>query len=347
MNKEDLKKNYILLSKIAKEKKYAQEYLGLLARRGDIGSIRIGKRWYTTKEWFAEFLQDAKGRKEGAEQSIVVEKIAIEKKPDCVSFSGLSGIALPLQKTEVAIEGNVRHTHSRIGILNGAKEEKVAVIKSIKEERGAGKDEALRIVMPTAARSSSPVQQENFAIQAKRPSLSRSEMKSSVIDLRNLEKTHEQVQEKEHIIGYRNTPATKEYSERGTEVAQTIKEVDAYWDYELRRNNSILSPAFLKPEQPGMAWFPRLAFGFSFVLLFFLLFQGAFIYRKDIMKLAGLEKGIVAGVSDERKNSLADVRLAADYYIKNQENQMKESVSLSQLMLRAALEKEKSNEEIK
>jgi hypothetical protein len=60
---EDFKKNFVLLSKIAKEKKYAQEYLGLLARRGDLGSIRIGKRWYTKREWFSEFLAEAEERK--------------------------------------------------------------------------------------------------------------------------------------------------------------------------------------------------------------------------------------------------------------------------------------------
>ena len=52
---EDFRNKFVLLSKIAKEKKYAQEYLGLLARRGDLGSIRIGKRWYTTLDWFLEF----------------------------------------------------------------------------------------------------------------------------------------------------------------------------------------------------------------------------------------------------------------------------------------------------
>lgn len=60
---EDLKEKFILLSKIAKEKKYAQEYLGLLARRGDIGSVRIGKRWYTTWEWFEEFLENSQKKK--------------------------------------------------------------------------------------------------------------------------------------------------------------------------------------------------------------------------------------------------------------------------------------------
>ena len=68
-----------MLSKIAKEKKYAQEYLGLLARRGDIGSIRIGKRWYTTTEWFSEFLRDAEMRKgEMKTASIFLEKPAEE-----------------------------------------------------------------------------------------------------------------------------------------------------------------------------------------------------------------------------------------------------------------------------
>lgn len=60
---EDFKKKFVLLSKVAKEKKYAQEYLGLLARRGDIGSIRIGKRWYTTWGWFFEFEKDIAAKK--------------------------------------------------------------------------------------------------------------------------------------------------------------------------------------------------------------------------------------------------------------------------------------------
>jgi len=60
---EDFRKNFVLLSRVAREKKYAQEYLGLLARRGDIGSIRVGKRWYTTLGWFDEFLKDTEIRR--------------------------------------------------------------------------------------------------------------------------------------------------------------------------------------------------------------------------------------------------------------------------------------------
>jgi hypothetical protein len=68
---EELKEKFILLSKFAKEKKYAQEYLGLLARRGDLGSIRIGKRWHTCQEWFSEFLKDAEKRRAEAAKSLL------------------------------------------------------------------------------------------------------------------------------------------------------------------------------------------------------------------------------------------------------------------------------------
>lgn len=63
LSMEELKKKFILLSQVAKEKKYAQEYLGLLARRGEIGSIRIGKRWYTSWQWFEEFLENSQKKK--------------------------------------------------------------------------------------------------------------------------------------------------------------------------------------------------------------------------------------------------------------------------------------------
>lgn len=75
---EDLQKKFILLSKVAKEKKYAQEYMGLLARRGDIGSIRIGKRWYTTWAWFEEFLENGQKQKK---KEIVSEVQAVPAVP--------------------------------------------------------------------------------------------------------------------------------------------------------------------------------------------------------------------------------------------------------------------------
>jgi hypothetical protein len=73
--REELKEKFVLLSQVAKEKKYAQEYLGLLARRGDIGSLRIGKRWYTTWEWVEEFLENSQKKK----AEIVLETAGVKK----------------------------------------------------------------------------------------------------------------------------------------------------------------------------------------------------------------------------------------------------------------------------
>lgn len=36
---------------------YDQEYLSLLARRGLLQAEKIGKKWYTTREWLNEYLQ--------------------------------------------------------------------------------------------------------------------------------------------------------------------------------------------------------------------------------------------------------------------------------------------------
>jgi hypothetical protein len=80
---EDFKKNFVLLSQVAKEKKYAQEYLGLLARRGDIGSIRIGKRWYTTWPWFEEFLENSQKKKaEAVEMAVAPVVLEMAKKEE-------------------------------------------------------------------------------------------------------------------------------------------------------------------------------------------------------------------------------------------------------------------------
>jgi hypothetical protein len=346
MNKEDLKENYILLSKIAKEKKYAQEYLGLLARRGDIGSIRIGKRWYITREWFSEFLRDSQERKMKMEQNVVVEKTTIEKKPDREVSLAFSDDVPLFQRTKLAIDGSTGSVYGFNIVLNEAKaDEKVVAAKQFpKEEVGSEKNEMIEISIPAKGRSTVQVRKENFAFRKRSEAFSRPETKRTVIDLRNLEEMRQKNQREEHIVEHRNMAMAKEDHRSGADALQAHEEADAYWDYKVRRKDTILSPVFSGQDGAGISWFPKLAFGFSFVLLFFLLFQGAFSYRKDIMDWAGLEKGTVAGISDERRSNPASLGSAAGYFINDQDSQMKESVSLSQLMLRAALEKEKNSE---
>jgi len=306
MNKEDLKKNYILLSKVAKEKKYAQEYLGLLARRGDLGSIRIGKRWYTTREWFSEFLQDAQERKVKAEQKNIFENILARE---------------PLPKKEVNI---------------------VMPITNPKE--GIEELEPQNVFVSIPARI--PVKfQRKISLARQQINHFRPEKKSVVIDLRKLSlaarpKLDEKAVAEDHRVPF----IPKKMAEEKISVPEVeISPVERF--YQIKSNDGILSPAFPARERREMVWLPRFAFGFAFVLLFFLLFQGTVAYKKDVMKLVGLEKGVVAGASDEKKNDLNAIRLVADYYVSDQGNQIKESISLSQLMLRAAIEKEKNSEE--
>jgi len=109
---EELKKKFVLLSKVAKEKKYAQEYLGLLARRGDIGSIRIGKRWYTSWQWFEEFLDNSQKKKRESvleERIVKPEKIAVVQSAVKVeetkkSFGDSMGISVSVKTEKFAGE---------------------------------------------------------------------------------------------------------------------------------------------------------------------------------------------------------------------------------------------------
>ena len=109
---------YILLSAVAKEKKYAQEYLGLLARRGDVGSIRIGKRWYTTTEWFSEFLADAEAKKAEV-KNMKTEAKPIERK---ITKEKIEEVFLP-QTAELQRRGSAAPIFSE-NLKNQTKAEK-------------------------------------------------------------------------------------------------------------------------------------------------------------------------------------------------------------------------------
>ena len=130
---EDLQKKFILLSQVAKEKKYAQEYMGLLARRGDIGSIRIGKRWYTTWAWFEEFLENSQRKPSFAKASAAVETMADK----------------PADKKEVVSEAQVVQPVMRVQREEKIVEEpaKITVaVKTKKDEIIPGRSAAVRMV---------------------------------------------------------------------------------------------------------------------------------------------------------------------------------------------------------
>lgn len=273
---EDFRKKFVLLSQVAKEKKYAQEYLGLLARRGDLGSIRIGKRWYTTREWFWEFEKDIAAKKAEAR----------------------------ISEAEIKPVGK----------------EKIAVGKTEpKQEPGLQKAFAVNQADQTnQIERKADMRKTDFA------SL-RIGRKLPTVDLRKIVQVKIQKTEK------KSQEATKEF-----EVRNEARSLPA--------GRHGFSPSFA-PEPVGKLLFlPRFAFGASLVLLFFLLFQIGFFYRKEILKIAGVESGKVAGAYSNRVD-LSLVKNSSLDYLGNKGDKVKENVSFARVMLRAAMERSANSEQ--
>ena len=54
--KTDNKIKYISLQDASMACSYSQEYLSLRARQGKLKSKKIGRNWFTTKEWLNDYL---------------------------------------------------------------------------------------------------------------------------------------------------------------------------------------------------------------------------------------------------------------------------------------------------
>jgi hypothetical protein len=258
---EELKKNFVLLSKVAKEKKYAQEYLGLLARRGDLGSIRIGKRWYTTPEWFAEFLENSEKKKVGI-MSEAVEEVKENFVEEKIS------IIHPRVIVERKLEGKVVEEPAMIPVMVKTKEKEIpSVIKVSRDIREIKKEVVL-------------TQKENFI-------------------------------------------------ERKNEAPFPDQEM------EFRKNSGFFSPDFLASKKEQEPLFPRFAFAVGFAIMLLLVaVSGYFIFSGGLLR-----KGTVAGASDERNGSFSSIKLGSGYYLTSAGDKIKESISISRLVVEAAKEK--------
>ena len=60
--------NFIPLSEASKRSGYTPEHLNLLSRKGKIKAEKIGRNWYTTEEWFQDFLSSVAEKKNGADK---------------------------------------------------------------------------------------------------------------------------------------------------------------------------------------------------------------------------------------------------------------------------------------
>lgn len=289
---EDLKRNFVLLSEVAKEKKYAQEYLGLLARRGDLGSIRIGKRWYTTREWFEKFLRDSKEKKE----EVRVAETKIEQAHEVIVKREIFGKKAEEKKLETRKIHPIPQESLRCGVSVPLKirKELPPVIDPVRNKSC----DSLQLV-----RSRNNLR-DNISCPAKI---------SNGVDLR-----------KKALV----------------QVKRNVKSEETA----IRRGFSNSSPNFL-PEPGGRSPFlPKLAFGFSVVLVLILLFQAGIVYKEDWRKYLGFEMGTVAGVSNEKNTKVAVVTSSAIEYFGEQLEKIRENFSISRVLVRAAMERDKKVE---
>ena len=277
---------FTLLSKIAKEKKYAQEYLGLLARRGDLGSIRIGKRWYTTLDWFSEFEKDAGAKRAQVkiveERTEIIETIALKKEEKQIDH-----IRIPAGVPDLA--GGEKITADKVFVRNA---EPVRVLAS----------------------------RENFPY----PQVAR---KLPTINLRKIER---------RVLSNQNPqlPAPRHEDMNNWEDERKPDRVKIW------NQARGFSPSFLPEESQGLSFFPKFAFGATLVLLFALLFYGGIAHKKDIAKLAGFERGTVAGAESSNVD-LANTKNSSIDFLENRADRVRENISISRVIIRAAMEKEK------
>ncbi|MDD3487342.1 MAG: hypothetical protein PHF35_03130 [Candidatus Moranbacteria bacterium] len=351
---EDFKKKYILLSKVAKEKKYAQEYLGLLARRGDIGSIRIGKRWYTTWAWFNEFIETAQKKKEDAVQPTVsasvvevqgVKKVE-EKKNEEVKIDPMPVIApgkmeekVVAQKTEVALK--------KIELLTPVAAPKVEIEKKSepKIERAFSPAPQVHINEPRISewKPASRTKEQSFPL---RENFS----ENRKVKIRNFQKAPARQPAQRIVL---NRPvAPNQISINNSRISQPMvrreniglgakriirknSEAVPYREVEVRKNENIFSPDFSAVEEAASSFFQRFAYAASFAMIISLLaVSGYFVYTGNL-----LSNGVVAGASDERNENSASIMSQGEYFLNNIAGQVKQSVSIFRLTTEASKER--------
>lgn len=316
---ETIRENFVLLSKVAKEKKYAQEYLGLLARRGDIGSIRIGKRWYTTWQWFEEFLENSQKKKEVVSEMSVVAPMqaelvketfpAIEKEEIKINipfvFPEREKVLVAQPATQSQIEENVFDEPAKVSVsvktrLAGTPFQKNAAgdIRGIKERREVGERRM-------ANRQAAKVPTGNCVPNTKRQPLAKLQNETKFTNISVAERNR-------HAVPYR--------------------------EIKFKKSASVFSPDLLAVEKEFAPIFGRLTFAFSFAVIILLVAaSGYFVWSGGLLK-----EGQVAGASDERNGGYAGIISGGDYFLASTGDKVKESLSISRVIVEAAKEKQET-----
>ena len=291
---EDIQKNFILLSKVAKEKKYAQEYLGLLARRGDIGSIRIGKRWYTTWQWFSEFLENSQKKKTESVCEIKFTEPA-------------------MAEPEKIREEKIAEAPARIAVAVKTKRDQITIRKNIAVEKR-------NISMPVL--SSRPFKVQTGEIRIRR-TVAEPIRKALVRNFAPVKKMQPILQDEPKL--------------RNPSVEEKNRYAVPYQEIKFKKKKDIFSPDFAGEEKMVAPIFGRFVFAMSFAVIILLVAaSGYFVWSGGL-----LARGQVAGASDERNVGFSGITSGGEYVLTSAGDKMKQSLSISRVMVQAAKEKSK------
>ena len=200
-------------------------------------------------------------------------------------------------------------------IINSAKEEPIR-----EGNKAAGSEnEEVKVILPKIAEAK-PVAPKYFA----------AEKKFETVDLRMQRNPKPMLQREDpNAFELKIKTPKREIQPQAYENSADIQ------NWKIKPDN--LSPNFV-PALSGGGFFPRFAFAMSGVLLLFLLIEIGWAYRNELKNIAGIGSGIVAGTEDS-KMSLDIIRKDSVDYFENQEGKLKENISLSRALIRAAVER--------
>lgn len=315
---EDIQKNFILLSKVAKEKKYAQEYLGLLARRGDIGSIRIGKRWYTTWAWFEEFLENGLKKSSFAKATEDREEAA-SKVPFAVSAEVEEPAFAQASAGAVKINFSPAMPMKDEAAMSAIEKEPVFVKATVGEE--------VKINIPAEKRSTSISMPSSHPVKVQ---MEQVQMRGAAANpirkarIRNFAPGRMARPPFQKGSGLRNIP-----------VEERNRYAVSYAEIKLKKKEDVFSPNLMGGEKIAAPVFSRFALAMSFAMILLLVAaSGYFVWSGNL-----LARGQVAGASDERNAGFSGITSGGAYVLTSAGDKMRESLSLSRVIIQAAKEK--------
>lgn len=341
---EDNRENFVLLSAVAKEKKYAQEYLGLLARRGDIGSIRIGKRWYTTWQWFEEFLENSQKKKEVAGEVQVAEPLAVEKiapveikaeVPYEIVEKIPANVEVPVSVNNLTVKSESEKQEIKISMpFVFPEREKVAMVQSAvsieREEKVAEEPAAVETLAGKPAKVAIAVKTRKPGINIqKNVTASEAKPQSGMVRIR----TSNQRSAKQMAVRPQMESKLMNLS-----VAARNKYAAPYPEIKIRKKPDVFSPSLPADEITSAPVFGRFAMAMSFATILLLVAaSGYFVFSGGLLK-----SGQVAGASDERNGGFLGIKSDSDLALLSAGDKIKESLSISKLVAEAAKEKQET-----